>query len=932
MRIDEYKRILKELGEDDLDKVVVRRSGDTLMLECPINPPPGWEKLQGALSRPPCPPQRVPQESPATQISGQDPLPTNAFLTGLMADLTAAFGEAIAGDCLRPDLLRGTQLTARQVMTIIGQAEAKEAMIRQQNDAAITNLFRDVVWVNYARNYLPAEADTFVRKLAAGMIRSSPEHARHPLSDDDVVSTVDAALAVYDVLVANIEDGIPEILGKVLSLIAAHAGNAGSDALARFWPEYAMAAWLSSNLDPAEEGILASALDAFDTNSACSQRFLGNMKSYIAELFIARTTRSFAPDAGVPDCRDNSVKIIDAQGAATEIVNQIIEQHVKQLLLVDRHSSLTDWQKIFVKSLLDGMPPDDRLFDAVINFDTSYVNSIIARRDYAEATRSLLLDILGVAGKFAEQDTVDSPFHGERLLVTLMSFFAESITPAEARLLVDALEEGDASGVKMIRQIVTRNSDEENAYDMLAAVLKERSGEAGPTFQLAFAEALGKGRLCSGALVEHRLDTLRNACQAMNRTDNKQIVDWQYLQSLNEDGQSRYLETALLNLLRPSSKRRTSADRITDAESLFVRKFLSLFYDIRDAFTFACQSSICRPAGGNDLTGIGKSEEAIFLPGGKPIMTVSHSEVAEISISLIDTSAGPILMSCQYTVPTLDAVSDMHGNLHRVNSQSSQLRFNADFTILSDQDFIEMDKPIRCEATLVFPKWPGSKGYPAPIGKDFGGKLRTIDRQSAEYLHLHADLIAYAKASENSEIITLLDALNAIREFRENRSRENAYGIYEKFLQSNALTFIGTDAVGETLERIYPKFAVDAIVQALLDLTEALVAKLDPIAIESNATISDFFELANRILNAKSHKNRSEFFILTKQVFFDLDLSITFSLVSPALGAALKAALEVFIAPPEPAMFDALEDAIIRYLDRTILPDFINYQIERSGD
>ncbi|SDI44586.1 hypothetical protein [Propionivibrio dicarboxylicus] len=917
MRIDEYKRVLKELGEDDLDKIVVRRSGDSLMLECPINPPPGWEKLQGALSRPPSPTQRVPHGNPATQTPGQEPLPTNAFLTGLMADLTAAFGEAIAVDCLRSDLLRGTQLTARQVMTIIGQAEAKEARVRQQNDGAISTYFRDVEWANFAKSNLSVEAASFVRKLAAALIQNTPEYGRESLSRSHFHDAEARALSVYFAIEAMLTKYVraPE---AALSLILDRMRKTDAQVVLQSWPGYVIAAYLYEKLDPTarnshEKQLLSKLCNASpvsaDSSKAIASRFIA--------LFIHQIEEAQRPE--VPPGDDDAVDLAvrEAYTFAVELLGTIADEHAQQLTLIAQDAGISDWTKDFLMTQIDGVPIDWPRFGAIVSLSSLDLSSVSTR----------LFDLLGMicdtAIQFAELSEIESPFHGEQLLPTLLTVGFGRLTPAEVRVVLDALDSGSGQAMPNDVSVADQRMLKE-AYEIVTCQFRSRTGEAGPDFQLYFKAKLASERSSYYDIMENRpfhvsfIDDLCDAVITIKDPGGRAIIDKALLKRLDSDRQYDYVMTSLLDTLAPLLDRHGLARPIELTKHELIERFVCSLNDLDKAFADTCMQTL-----------FGQSDkgpaEVLSLSDGTPIVKVDNSWKNTATVTLISVAEDSVRLSYHYCISQLKSAFDATGKSIALDSKRSQIRISADITISRDMFARKLATPVLCDATLVPSQWPADKSYREPTGIDL---QRWKDEHHAAR---RKDLIAFATATGMQEIVTTaLDTFEAIEAFQENPSREAAFAIYA-LIQNDAFAFLSDrKPLARVLDTIYPMLETFPVVDALNLFTDAL-AHLDSASMAHGKAISAILELADRIRSTDEHQDFRDFVALRNLLSVsDKALSEVLNSDQKKLLGRLRLALRELLVEPDPILFFQLEKAISDYLEENVLRDFIEHEIAQS--
>lgn len=142
MRINEYKRALEPIPDNDLDRLVAVRSNNTIHFEPADAPPERWSRFLGVVVHAPgrtTPESGEPVSLPEIGDLAHCSQASRHFIAGFMKDLKKAFGENIVNQCFtHPGLSGSTPITARTVREVIAQAEqAHDSVLVAVNDALV---------------------------------------------------------------------------------------------------------------------------------------------------------------------------------------------------------------------------------------------------------------------------------------------------------------------------------------------------------------------------------------------------------------------------------------------------------------------------------------------------------------------------------------------------------------------------------------------------------------------------------------------------------------------------------------------------------------------------------------------------------------------------------------------------------------------------
>lgn len=316
------------------------------------------------------------------------------------------------------------------------------------------------------------------------------------------------------------------------------------------------------------------------------------------------------------------------------------------------------------------------------------------------------------------------------------------------------------------------------------------------------------------------------------------------------------------------------------------------------------------------LIGSAPNLTPIHLPDGTPVRNLRGDIQDDLVLTHTENGLLQFMYVRQVTAPRV--AFDYQKASYWLDAKNSDCHYELDCA-LTPTAHIVLLKPMRLTYKTRLSDWP-KKGYPEPVPDDFGPGYS-----------FHHDLFAYAGLSGNPEHIHVLSALDALHQFQQAPSFDSAFSIHAQFIASGALACLGDvtalplpgliemlksvniEPLIETLANITAQLGNTPDEQLAADNHDALIALK-----ETMATLSTHPTTTNlRLLQSEWYLRSGRFTRFLQQIPETLEREL-----SNSLGQALRQTQKLGD-HPEPMMFKPLEDEIVHYITREILPGFI---------
>lgn len=501
MRISDYKQALKDVDDNDLENLVVRRYKKGIVLEFPDNPPEPWTNFIGAVSQES---QQTSTKSSTREVEGHATgSSAKRFLAGFVADMNAAFGEAITKDCISahyPD--KTTPLTARQVKQIIQSAEKQAAIagvnnlpqppdFRKGNDRVILDFLngdqmaeilfpepnKDEAAILQAsgRKLLLEKEATLFKNLVTAICRAMPEYSSASLTDEMLSSAAQTTSRLLNDL-AQLLNNSSAGLGLAWTLLDNALQQKGLSFLLNKWPAYAAGASVFTELNTIRgmKSVRDRAYEISPTH-AWSEQFFTVVAAHHLELFVNNIDEIvWSPK------QSDTRKYQHARNWAVSNISHLLERHLEELSELDSVSALTPWQKCAAEKTLNAVPLTLPSFRALVKLTESLDPQLSAllEADNPDRVLAALTSVCKTLSRWRPAE------HGNRehLVTTALALAVATLTPAQALTALQTLESQDE---RMREQLEKLDFPlQEMATTLVAPTLKQRALQASDKFQL----------------------------------------------------------------------------------------------------------------------------------------------------------------------------------------------------------------------------------------------------------------------------------------------------------------------------------------------------------------------------------------------------------------------------------------------------------------
>lgn len=948
MRISEYKRALAPIPENELDSFIATHSEASVHFEPANSPPARWTQILGSVT---CAPGKETRADDAGKpdgdagVTAQHPLFDPRFLVGFKSDLRNKFGDDIAMECVQHCGLSGkTPITARTVKHVIEQAEVKRKAMRTINDYNLKSYFYHDMWagilmprgnrqnpghLNGARIGEPLEknAAQFVKSLITAKFQNHPEYGKTPIRLEQFVDIAIEVLALYNEI-RTLPAMSRQALAMTFAIANVYLPIHNVDTTVRMLPTHAATACLCSNLNPDDStSLLCQAVRDTQTDPTFpdpSEFALTRIQHEFPDKFDAVKDESKVPDSA--SCKEVFEQLIEL-GKFT--LRHTLVNYREQQKLIETSTEYSPRLKTMLyrclddglltqKALNDFIEPGLQLFhhltDTVLpSLAGDHAAEIFARVLNELAERSLHhYETDGTTdwnrakitnGKVDEADRksrieIFCKFH------TLVA--ACQLSHEDATTLLTALT-GEI-GSRLLQLLNNKNSLQHFACRALSETLSERVEEVSDSFHAFMASRLDRAvnvtyhpteltLLPCGHYVSSAFwDALCCSSLVLKYGNGQPCINLDNWDKLDTETKMRRLDDGYRLLL--DSTFNGDADKATGLTTSIMT--------IDPAIQAICT--------------VDSSRNPLRLPNGIRVARLQAFTMQQ-TITLIDTEHGHLLLKFKQKFSRIHHTEDHEGDLHWIDRKKSQLAYEC-ILRLSPSGHLALQEPMRVALDLVASEWP-LDDYP---------ELMPEDLYSPHY-DAREDLKNYAASTGNPNHTVVLEALDALQRFRENPSLDNALAVHAQFIASGALACLG-DISTETEQSLLAMFdrlnaapSIEAF-NRLVDVLDTLIDGGTDRRHEDSA-----IAIRNHILLYIGNPTLDRLSLLAEG-FLDADSPYANlqEVIPDELLKQLRDALDLALPPLEISIFDALESTIIDFIDKELLPGFIDETYRKAKE